>query len=314
MGNSVVKPSSSDLTFTNHTGNKTWTNEGEDLGSGHYIVETCLQATCKGTRIHRIVDWNQFRVNRKDLLYEGSYDDWREKLLSDVAAAAKEVEIDSNIEAMDSRLAHFMEAERSTKQRWEKNKLNRALRKRIARLNTKIAQHAGELERKQWTEVLTHCIVYSHELVWFPAHPGSAIDGVPDPDEMPHARARQLACRPGASGPSRPGPLHLYWCGTGDRDAADADPLTTFNEIKNHYKLGRRTLPTPHKELSIGQEIALHQIQTGTLPSPTSMASFMGISPQIDETAFYNCVTSSDRRSQLRAIQESCEVAGDLRL
>ncbi|KAH6939126.1 hypothetical protein HPB50_016092 [Hyalomma asiaticum] len=92
------------------------------------------------------------RVNRKDVLYEGSYDDWREKLLSDVAAATKEVETDANIEVMDSRLAHLMEAKRSIKQRWE-NKLNRALRKRIARLNTQIAQYAGELERKQWIEV-----------------------------------------------------------------------------------------------------------------------------------------------------------------
>ncbi|KAH6935806.1 hypothetical protein HPB50_010286 [Hyalomma asiaticum] len=66
------------------------------------------------TKTHRIVDWNQFRVNRKDLLYEGSYNDWREKLLSDVAAATKEMETDANIE---------------------------------------IAQYAGELERKQWIEV-----------------------------------------------------------------------------------------------------------------------------------------------------------------
>ncbi|KAH6923897.1 hypothetical protein HPB50_008814 [Hyalomma asiaticum] len=93
------------------------------------------------------------QVNRKDLLYKGSYDDWREKLLSDVAAATKEIETDANIEVMDSRLAHLMEAKRSIKQRWEKNKLNRALRKRIARLNTQIAQYAGELERKQWIEV-----------------------------------------------------------------------------------------------------------------------------------------------------------------
>ncbi|KAH6925568.1 hypothetical protein HPB50_007279 [Hyalomma asiaticum] len=81
MGNSVTKPSSPDLTFTNHTGNKTWKNKGEDLGSDHYVLDTYLHASCKGTRTHRIVDWNQFRSNRKDLLYNGNYDDWKEKLL-----------------------------------------------------------------------------------------------------------------------------------------------------------------------------------------------------------------------------------------
>ncbi|KAH6924581.1 hypothetical protein HPB50_019619 [Hyalomma asiaticum] len=39
------------------------------------------------------------------------------------------------------------------------------------------------------------------------------------------------------------GPPHPDWCRTGDGDAADGDPLTTFNEITNHYKLGRRTAP-----------------------------------------------------------------------
>ncbi|KAH6919624.1 hypothetical protein HPB50_029388 [Hyalomma asiaticum] len=63
--------------------------------------------------------------------------------------------------------------------------------------------------------ILTHCKVYSHELVWFPAHLGGTIDGIPNPNEMAHARARELACRPGASGPSRPGPPHPDWCGQG---------------------------------------------------------------------------------------------------
>ncbi|KAH6933866.1 hypothetical protein HPB50_018621 [Hyalomma asiaticum] len=37
--------------------------------------------------------------------------------------------------------------------KWGKNKLNRALRKRTARLKKQIAQNAGELKRKQWIEV-----------------------------------------------------------------------------------------------------------------------------------------------------------------
>lgn len=190
--------------------------------------------------------------------------------------------------------------------------------------------------------ILTHCKVYSHELVWFPAHLGGAVDGIPNPNEMAHARARGLACRPGASGPSRPGLPHPDGCGAGVGDATGGDALTTFNEITNHYKLGRRTLPTPHKELSRGQEIAFRLIQTNTFPSPAIMASYMDISPQcslcgelatfghimwrcprlqinsrvhrIDETDFYTCITSSDLRSQLWAIQGACEVAGGLGL
>ncbi|KAH6940331.1 hypothetical protein HPB50_026916 [Hyalomma asiaticum] len=38
-------------------------------------------------------------------------------------------------------------------------------------------------------KILTHCKVYSHELVWFPAHLDGATDGIPKPTEMAHARA-----------------------------------------------------------------------------------------------------------------------------
>ncbi|KAH6927394.1 hypothetical protein HPB50_002661 [Hyalomma asiaticum] len=74
-------------------------------------------------------------------------------------------------------------------------------------------------------KILTHCKVYSDELVRFPAHLGGVIDSIPNPKEMAQARARELACRPGASGPSRSGPLHPDWCGTGDGDAADRRPV-----------------------------------------------------------------------------------------
>ncbi|KAH6943035.1 hypothetical protein HPB50_014126 [Hyalomma asiaticum] len=238
---------------------------------------------------------------------------------------------------------------------------------------TAVSAFGSDQIAKKAVKILTHYKVYSHELVWFPARLGEAIDGIPNPHkrltperenshaapahgcgtgdgdaagedllttfneitnhyklgrrtlptphkelsrgqeivprliqtdtsvashvlsrvgvvsrpsgrghrrhpqtpQTAHARARELACRPGASGPSLPGPLHPDWCGTGDGDAAGEDPLTTFNEITNHYKLGIRTLPTPHKELSTGQEIAPRIIQTDTFPPPASMASFM---------------------------------------
>ncbi|KAH6941592.1 hypothetical protein HPB50_020485 [Hyalomma asiaticum] len=57
----------------------------------------------------------QSQQDGSSLRARGGYDDWREKLLSDVAAATKEVETNANIKVMDVHLARLMEAKHSIK-------------------------------------------------------------------------------------------------------------------------------------------------------------------------------------------------------
>lgn len=48
-------------------------------------------------------------------------------------------------------------------------------------------------------------------------------------------------------------------------------PLTTYQEITQHYRLSRRTLPLPHPQLTKTQETTLRLLQSNTFPHPIRM-------------------------------------------
>lgn len=84
------------------------------------------------------------------------------------------------------------------------------------------------------------------EVVWAPAH--SSMEG----NDQAHLKARGFV----------------------DQAAEDSNepmPLTTYQEITEHYRLGRRTLPLPHPQLTKTQETTLRLVQTNTYPHPTLM-------------------------------------------
>lgn len=152
IGNSVTRPSTPDLSLVAYDGKSSWRNMGEDLGSDHIIIEMTLHAQCKTTRIQRIVDWDLFRSRRRDKAPPNDYGEWIETLFSDVSASTKETETEEDFPTMDSHLAHMFEAKMALKERWAKNKLNRSLRKRIAKINAEIASYSKVLEQKHWVE------------------------------------------------------------------------------------------------------------------------------------------------------------------
>ncbi|XP_037503053.1 uncharacterized protein LOC119377819 [Rhipicephalus sanguineus] len=154
LGNSVTRPSTPDLSLVAYGGKSSWRNMGEDLGSDHFIIETTLHAQCKTIRIQRIIDWDLFRSSRRDKGPPKDYEDWIETLFSDVAASTKEIELEDDFfPTIDSHLAHLFEAKKALKERWLKNKLNRSLRKRIAKINAEIASYSNVLEQKHWVEM-----------------------------------------------------------------------------------------------------------------------------------------------------------------
>ncbi|KAH7955874.1 hypothetical protein HPB52_004830 [Rhipicephalus sanguineus] len=154
LSNSVTRPSTPDLSLVAYGGKSSWRNMDEDLGSDHFIIETTLHAQCKTIRIQRIIDWDLFRSSRRDKGPPKDYEDWIETRFSDVAASTKEIELEDNFfPTIDSHLAHLFEAKKALKERWLKNKLNRSLRKRIAKINAEIASYSKVLEQKHWVEM-----------------------------------------------------------------------------------------------------------------------------------------------------------------
>ncbi|XP_077560738.1 uncharacterized protein LOC144175539 [Haemaphysalis longicornis] len=163
IGNSVSRDTTPDLTFIKNFGSQpaTWHNTSTDLGSDHLIIEIKIPlpgAHHAGTRKFKWIDWNDFRKLRESQHDENpsqitDIDAWCRDLTGSVEAATKEIETELEVDKMDSRLAHMIEAKNSILARWKKQRLNRKLRKKIAELNRNMEEHCRELCKQQWHEL-----------------------------------------------------------------------------------------------------------------------------------------------------------------
>lgn len=78
---------------------------------------------------------------------------WAEKVMADVKDVSKTVAPELPIDKIDSRLVRMWEAKRSLQARWQKERHNRKLRKRIALFNKQIEEHCRTLSKQQWDEI-----------------------------------------------------------------------------------------------------------------------------------------------------------------
>ncbi|KAG0431043.1 hypothetical protein HPB47_022162 [Ixodes persulcatus] len=151
IGNSCSWDTTPDLTFFKNVGAVSWHNLNEDLGSDHNILATCISVKCKPLKEFTITDWDQFRKRREEraLIQDLSIDleRWVTQLKRDVKSATKTVQTDLEIDRMNSRLAHFLEAKKALLDRWKGQRLNRRLRKKIAEFNRTTEDHCRSLTR-----------------------------------------------------------------------------------------------------------------------------------------------------------------------
>lgn len=166
-GNSVSVDTTPDLTFVRNVGEGTvrWTNLKENLGSDHFIVATDFvagptKAGC-GTQL-RLVDWDSFRLRRRCETADGNEESvgatrditdlraWVTQLHGDVKASTKTIPEEAGLEQTDARLLHMWEAKEGLQRRLAKQKYNRSLRRRLARLNKEIEDYANHLAQQTW--------------------------------------------------------------------------------------------------------------------------------------------------------------------
>ncbi|KAL3202640.1 hypothetical protein MRX96_053357, partial [Rhipicephalus microplus] len=157
IGTSVARDTNPDLTFAMlpEGGTAKWRNTGINLGSDHFIIEIELPlAHLNGnpnrdkTIKHKLVDWSKFR--NTELGEVDNIDEWSAKLLAATEGATEEIDAPEEIETMDPRLAHLLEARRSLQKRWRRQRHNRKLRKKIAELGREIERHSRQLCSQQW--------------------------------------------------------------------------------------------------------------------------------------------------------------------
>ncbi|KAL3191885.1 hypothetical protein MRX96_059391 [Rhipicephalus microplus] len=157
IGTSVARDTNPDLTFAMlpEGGTAKWRNTGINLGSDHFIIEIELPlAHLNGnpnrdkTIKHKLVDWSKFRNTK--LGEVDNIDEWSAKLLAATEGATEEIDAPEEIETMDPRLAHLLEARRSLQKRWRRQRHNRKLRNKIAELGREIERHSRQLCSRRW--------------------------------------------------------------------------------------------------------------------------------------------------------------------
>lgn len=174
--------------------------------------------------------------------------------------------------------------------------------------------------------ILAHKELTHHTIIWFPAHLGLRVGGLPNVNELAHSKARGFTYRAGT-------------CASQTEESATSlhfrDILTTFNEITKHYQLGRRSFPLPHEKLSRPQAISLRMLQTGTYPSLVTYSHYSDISElcpdcqnrsdfnhmlwrcpslqrkneEFSENSFHLMLTSPVLIQQLKAVQKAHDAA-----
>ncbi|KAL1466244.1 hypothetical protein MTO96_026814 [Rhipicephalus appendiculatus] len=100
-------------------------------------------------------DWDAFRVRRQHSAAPDIDDlsQWTDQLLADLDGVTASIPTTANHPAIDSRLAHLQAAHTSLTNRWNKQRHNRRIRRRIAYLDREIETHTTALARQQWEQL-----------------------------------------------------------------------------------------------------------------------------------------------------------------
>ncbi|KAG0433727.1 hypothetical protein HPB47_019629, partial [Ixodes persulcatus] len=156
IGNSVSRDTCPDLTMTKRLADAEWCNTEETLGSDHCILITTVPLIRKNSYIKktRLVNWDEFRKQRETTSTSEitSFDEWVSALQHDVSAYAKYIMLTDERQAVDPHLLHLWEARRSLIKRWRRQKHNRTVKIRIARLTEEAAHYAVDLMQQNWQQ------------------------------------------------------------------------------------------------------------------------------------------------------------------
>lgn len=157
IGNSVQRDTCPDLTMTRGIAQAEWLNTDETLGSDHCVLITTIPMTRKNKIIKktRITDWATFRKQRRaepETKIE-SLEDWVRRLQEDLEANSKAITLTTETPAVDPHLLHLWEARRGLLKRWRRQKHNRTLKLRIAKVTEEAAKYANELTSQNWLQV-----------------------------------------------------------------------------------------------------------------------------------------------------------------
>ncbi|XP_037518007.1 uncharacterized protein LOC119394773 [Rhipicephalus sanguineus] len=157
IGNSVCRDTTPDLSFCRSVRDARWSNTHQSLASDQYVLTIQVLTSPSKPRPHRAryTDWDAFRERRLHSATSNIEDlsTWTDQLLVDLDAVTASIPTTEDHPATDARLAHLWAARTGLCNRWQKQRHNRRLRRRIAHLDRTIEQHTTALARQQWEQL-----------------------------------------------------------------------------------------------------------------------------------------------------------------
>lgn len=153
IGNSVSRDTIPDLTFARNTSTIDWQVLKETLGSDHFIINIQVEFTVKKRKIGtaHITDWQAFRHDGTSLPSPTTdLDEWTKALQNLRGHHTKHIELTTETPAVDNHLDHLWTARRGLINRWRRQKHNRKLKQRIARITQQAMQYAQQLATQNW--------------------------------------------------------------------------------------------------------------------------------------------------------------------
>lgn len=161
IGNSVQRDTHPDLTFSYNMPTADWQILPHSLGSDHYIIELAIPSLNyrpPRSKQPSITNWDAFRQDSRTIPAPHSADqdaleEWLQALLSTRTKHDHPVHPATPSPYVDSRMQHLWEAYCAIEKRWRQHKHNRTLKRKLARLQLDMQQHAKILARANWNQL-----------------------------------------------------------------------------------------------------------------------------------------------------------------
>ncbi|KAH9380391.1 hypothetical protein HPB48_017614 [Haemaphysalis longicornis] len=161
-GNSASRDTTPDLSWLSGSLDVTWKCEDEDLGSDHRVITLTVRGPDFRAKLGtaHITDWDKMRTctQAEDDAEETtsshlSYKEWADKQKRILDQFTRKIATTTKVPFVDSRLAHMWAARHSLTKRWKRQRRNKKLARRIAKLNADISEHVSKLSRENWLQI-----------------------------------------------------------------------------------------------------------------------------------------------------------------
>ncbi|KAH7983351.1 hypothetical protein HPB52_011371 [Rhipicephalus sanguineus] len=129
----------------------------QPLGSDHYVLtmQVCTYPCKPRPRANRHTNWEAFRARCQHSTTPDNetLSQWTDHLLAGLDGVIASIPFTTNHPAIDSCLAHLQAARTSLTNRWNKQRHNRRLHRRITALDRETEAHTIALARQQWEQL-----------------------------------------------------------------------------------------------------------------------------------------------------------------